>query len=356
MDTSMFWNVKQTLSHNMLINFIVGNRGSGKSFGAKQYAIDRFIKTGEQFGYIRRYKDDLKDTLPFLFDDIAYKYPDYEFKADSKICYIREKPADPDTKWTQNDIAGYGFYLSTADNKKSRPFPKITTLIFDEFLLDKGFQKYLDREPEKLLNLYETIARPGTDHPRVVLFLLANATTVTNPYFLYWNLKMPTKQDKNGKNIWKHPSRPILVEDVRNEKFINNKRNTEFGALVEGTSYAGYSIENKFLLDDDTFIEKRDPNARYYFTFTYQSHVLGVWVNMTAGLMYVSKAVDPSHPLNYAITMKDHSPNMLFLKNRQRAGHFKKFLEAYQLGAVRFEDMQIKNITYEVIRLAMAAK
>ena len=353
-DTSMFWNARETLTHNRLFNLIVGNRGGGKSFGAKEWAIDNFIKKKEQFGYIRRYKDDLKEPMTQFFEDIKYKYPEHEFKVDSKYLYIRIKPADEKTKWTKDDIAGYGFTLSTASNKKSIAFPNITTLIFDEFLLDKGNQIYLPDEVGKLLNLYETIARPGTQHPRVVLFMLANALTFTNPYFLYWDLRMPTKQDKNGKYIWKHPTRSILVEDVRNEKFIDVKSNTEFGQLVSGTKYADYSINNKFLLDDDTFIEKKSPKARYYFTFIYKTGTYGVWADFTEGKMWVSNDIDPSCVLKYTLTMKDHQPNTMFLKSgRKKAGHFNTFIENYKLGNVRFENMNVKNITYEVIQLTM---
>ena len=67
--------------------------------------------------------------------------------------------------------------------------------------------------------------------------------------------------------------------------------------------------------------------------------------------MYVSKSYDPNHPLKYAITMKDHSPNTLFIKNKHSKGHFKQFVEMYKQGNVRFEDMNIKNITYEVIQM-----
>ena len=342
-DVSMYWNLRRTLTHNMLINIIVGNRGGGKSFGAKEYAIDKFLKTGEQFGYIRRYHDDLKVPMEQFFKDIMYKYPDYEFKNDSKYFYIRLKPSNDKQKWTEKDIAGYGFTLSTANNKKSIAYPNVTTLIFDEFLIDKGNQRYIKNEPIALLNLYETVARPGTDHPRVLLFMLANALTITNPYFLYWDLKMPTKKDKNGKWIWKHPTRPILVEDVRNEKFIERKKETEFGRLIEGTTYAEYSIENKFLLDNDTFIEHKSSKARYYFTFIYLDNTLGVWADFTEGKMYVSKDIDPSYPIIYSITMKDHNPKTMFLKNRSRALHFKQFIDNYSLGNVRFESINIVN-------------
>lgn len=353
LDTSIFWDLRRTLTHNMLFNIIVGNRGGGKSFGAKEYVIDNFIKNHEQFGYIRRYKDDLKEPMNEYFKDIEYMYPDYEFKTDTKRFYIRSKEKEG-LPWREEDVAGYGFYLSTASNKKSIAYPYITTLIYDEFLLDKeGLQRYLNNEPMALLNLYETIARPGTNHPRVIMFMLANALTVTNPYFLYWDLKMPTKMDKNNKWIWKHPTRPILVEDVRNEKFIDKKKNSEFGKLVGGTSYADFSIENKFLQDDNTFVEPRSPKARYYFTFVYKDNTLGVWADFTEGKMYVSKAIDPDYILKYSITMKDHTPNTMFIKTKSRNGHFKVFLENYKLGNVRFESVNIKNICYEVIKTCL---
>jgi hypothetical protein len=212
---------------------------------------------------------------------------------------------------------------------------------------------YLPNEVIKFLNLYETIARPGTDHPRVVCFLLANALTVTNPYFMFLNLKMPTKQDKNGKYIWRHPTKSILVEDVRNEKFIDAKRNTEFGAIVDGTKYADYSIDNKFLLDDETFIERRSGQARYFFTFIYMGKKYGVWANDEQGLLWVSESIDPSFLLVYTLTLKDHQPNTMFLKTGSKSYQFKKFIENYKLGNVRFENMNVKNITYEVIKMTM---
>ena len=52
----MYWDIGKTLSHNCLFNFITGPRGSGKTYGAKKFVTNRFIKYGEQFIYLRRYK------------------------------------------------------------------------------------------------------------------------------------------------------------------------------------------------------------------------------------------------------------------------------------------------------------
>lgn len=352
-DVSMFWNIYTTLTYNALFNFIVGNRGGGKSYGAKKRAIENFIKKKEQFGYVRRYKEDLKKPMEQFFTDVGQEFTEYEFKVESDKFYCRLKPVEENAKWTDDDICGYGFSLSTANNRKSISYPNITMLIFDEFLLEKGNQVYLNNEVEKFLNLYETIARPGTGHPRVVVFFLANAISVTNPYFMYWQLKMPNTLDKNGKYIWKHPKKPILVEDVRNADFIEAKKNTEFGSLVAGTKYADYSIENKFLLDDDTFIEKKGSKARYYFTFIYKNNKFGVWADFNEGKMWVSEDVDPSFLLVYSTTLKDHTPNTMFIKTKAKTGHFKTFVENYKIGLVYFENMNVKNLCYEVIQMIM---
>lgn len=350
-DKSIFWDIGRTLTHNALINIIVGNRGGGKSYGAKERAAENFIKRKEQFGYIRRYKDDLKKPLEQFWKDIAQEFPDHECKVEGEKVYIRLK-ADPKQKWTENDIAGYGFSLSTANNKKSMSFPDISMLIYDEFLLEEGNQRYLPNEVEKLLNLYETIARPGSGHRRVSLWLLGNAISITNPYFLYWDLKMPKNMDKNGKWIWKHPTRPILVEDVRNEGFIDAKRNTEFGRLVDGTNYADYSIENKFLLDDDTFIEKKSQWARHLFNFVYRSEKFGVWYDYTEGKYWVSQSFDPSG-ITYSFTMKDHKPNTMLWKSKNKTVYLKQFLEAFKQGILYFESMNIKNMCYEILKMSM---
>lgn len=349
---NIFWDIARTFTHNALINIIVGNRGGGKSYGAKKKAVENFINKKEQFAYIRRYKDDLKKPLEQFWKDIAQEFPEHECKVEGDKVYIRIKAGNEKQKWTDDDIAGYGFALSTANNKKSMSFPDITMMIFDEFLLEEGNQRYLPNEVEKLLNLYETVARPGSGHKRVTLWLLGNAISVTNPYFLYWDLRMPKQQDKNGKWIWKHPTRPILVEDVRNEGFIKIKKETEFGQLVEGTTYADYSIENKFLLDDETFLEKKSQKAKHFFNFIFKGETFGVWINQNEGKMWVSSSIDPSG-LVYTFTLKDHQPNTILFKSSKKNYYVKTFLEAFKQGCLFFETMNIKNMCYEILKMSM---
>ena len=71
------------------------------------------------------------------------------------------------------------------------------------------------------------------------------------------------------------------------------------------------------------------------------------------GRMWVSEDIDPSFVLVYTITMKDHQPNTMLMKSKARNMPFKNFVESYTLGKVYFENMNVKNITYEVIKMTI---
>ena len=339
MSESYFYDGYRVLTHNCLYNFVVGERGNGKTYWFKEWSIRDFLKTGNQFVYVRRYKDEIKESTPTFFDDIREKFPDHDFEVKGKRFYIDKK------------VAGFSVELSTAKKIKSVAYPKVNKMCFDEFLIEKGNIRYIPNEIEHFLNLYETIARPGSDHMDVICFFMANAITWTNPYFLYFDIEKPTKVDKNGKAIWKNGE--VLIELTESKAFRQKKLQTRFGSIIKGTKYASYSIDNQFILDSDTFIEKKGEKARYYFTFIYDGNSFGVWFDGQEGKMWVSEDVDPYYTKKYAIKMKDHKPNTIFIKNLSRASPLKIFQEYYKEGKVYFEDINIKNITYEVIKTCM---
>ena len=56
MNDQIYWNINKMFSYNALMYYVLGERGVGKSYGAKEYVATHFIKTGHQFVYLRRYK------------------------------------------------------------------------------------------------------------------------------------------------------------------------------------------------------------------------------------------------------------------------------------------------------------
>jgi hypothetical protein len=308
------------LSYNLLFNFIIGNRGSGKTYGAKKWAIKGFLKDGSQFIYLRRYKTEFDDIKKF-FADIADEFPDHTFSVKGKNLLI------------DGEVAGFAIPLSTALTKKSVSYHLVRRIIFDEFVIDSKVIHYLNNEVTHFLEFYETVARMR-DNVRVLF--LSNAVSVVNPYFLYWKIRPNEEQRFTRKG-------QLLVEFVKNQEFIDTKYKTKFGQIIKGTNYGNYAVENEFLKDNKNFVEKKTHGARFQFSIVYNDYVYGFWVDYKEGLMFMSHDYDPSSKLQYAITDSEHKPNLMLVRNVSKSYLLKGALDAYEKGYLRFESIQIKN-------------
>lgn len=339
-----YWDIRKTLSYNCLFNFIIGNRGAGKTYGSLQYAVDRYLKAkknGEnfQFLYVRRMKTELDKLTVMrggrLFKSVAREFPNHELKAESN------------TLTCDKEIMGYAIPLSTASILKSDSFPDVKFIIFDEFIIDNsGTYHYLKDEVRKFLDLYETVARPGTDHPAVTVFFLSNAVSIANPYFDYFYLNKPY----NGEFQRFGKSKDILVQNVKAEQMKEDKHNSRFGQLINGSEYAAYAIDNEWLLDNADFIEKKNDKCEYAMSIRYMNTWLGIWYDDLQGLYFISLDVDLQWPIKYSATTDDHKPNMMLMKSAKGLNDFKHLYSAYSMGCIRYETIKIKSWFREIMR------
>ena len=327
---SEFWyNLQRVLSFNAIINFIIGERGCGKSYSSKRHVINRFVKKGEEFVYLRRYKTELKSSVPKFFDDIKAnsEFPKNDMKVKNNMFYIDGK------------VAGYALPLSTANILKSTSFAKVKTIIFDEFIIDKGCYHYLQNEVEQFLDIIETIGRLR----EVKVFMLGNAISITNPYFTYFNLTLPYNSDIA---LFKDGS--ILVNYIKNEEYRKVKKNSRFGKLIEGTEYGKYAIDNEFLRDSKAFIRKKDKSSKFFFILILNTKPYGVWNDYKNGFMFISEDYDPNCPVRYAINSKDHSESSVLLRVRN-SPLIKSIIDHYRLARLCFESQKTKNLFLETL-------
>lgn len=328
-----WYDIGKTLTYNCLFNFIIGNRGCGKTYGAKKRAIKLFLDKGYQFVYLRRFQEELMETAESYFNDIILnnEFPDVVIEYRNGCYYVNDQ------------LAGYAMALTKAKDYKSISYPLVYFIIFDEFLIeDNGYSRYLKNEVKQFLNFYMSIDR----YRGCTVFFLANSVSMINPYTLFFDLSLPY-----GSNIVRKGD--VLLQLVQDEEFIIERKQTRFGKLVAGTDFEKYAIENKFVQDTNTFIMKKTEKAQYFFTFIYQSTNYGVWIDYKEGKMFVSNDVDPSCRLIYSITVDDHAPNTLLLSQINKSALFKRLIENYKQGNVYFESQKIKNIVYEVIKLCI---
>lgn len=326
--TGFYYDNTELLSRNKLFNFVIGNRGGGKTYNAKRWCINDYLKRGKQFVWVRRYKQELKKVGQF-FADIAAAFPDHELEVKGKQALIDGK------------VAGWFVNLSTASQEKSVSYPNVNKIVFDEFIIDKGAVRYLTNEVECFLEFYETVARLRDD---VRAVFLANNVSVVNPYFLYFGVMPKPGQRFTSKG-------QVLIEMVANQEFISAKYNTRFGQLIRGTTYAQYAVENEALRDNDDFVEQKPDTAHYRGTISYKGKYYGIWWELNKGLMYISTRANLEGGRAYAITKDDHTPNTLLLKSQSRVEMLRILKEAFSLGLVRYDSITTKNQMYEVMSL-----
>ena len=326
---NIYYDYSKVLSYNALLNFIIGERGVGKTYGAIKFVTNRYINYGEEFVYLRRYKTELKESVPKFFSAINNnkEFPNNKLSSNNNTFFCDGKPF------------GYALPLSTANILKSTTFNKVKTIIFDEFIIDKGTYHYLSNEVVQLLDIIETIGRLRN----IRVLFLGNAISITNPYFTYFDLTLPYQSD-----IKTFKDGLILVNYIKNEKYRQVKKQTRFGKLIEGTSYSKYAIDNEFLRDSKAFIKKKTPNAKFFFILYLDGLSYGVWRDLKEDVYYISSQIDTLCPIRFTFNKDDHNFNTI-LASRRNNPWLKSIIEHYRLARLCFESQKIKNVLMDYI-------
>ena len=326
----MWIDLSKIISYNSVLNFICAERGCGKTFGATEFVIRQFINKKDEFVYVRRYKSELQKSIPRFFDAMINegKFQDHTFSRKGMNLCIDDQ------------VAGYGVTLSTAQQLKSTNFSKVKWIIFDEVFLEDGQGHYLKNEVEIFLGLLETISRMRN----VRVLLLANATNSANPYFLYFNLHLPYNNE-----IITFKDGMIALMYAKNLEYRKAKKETNFGRLVAGTDYENYAVNNQFINDTKDFIEKKDKGSKFSFSFIYNDNRYGVWINWLTGKMYISNDY-LENGIIFACTTDDHKPNTMLMTIAKQYHCWRIFIQNYKLGNVYYENVKIKNICRDVMK------
>lgn len=337
----LYWDIRKPLSYNCLWNFILGMRGGGKTYGSLQWCIEQYLKNKKrgikwEFLYVRRMKAELKKLTTQrngrLFKAVQNEFPEHTLKAES------------DTLYCDGEVMGYAQALSTASILKSDAFPNVKIIVFDEFIIDnRGTYHYLNDEVTKFLDLYETVSR-GRD---VIALFLSNAVTVTNPYFDYFHLDKP----HNGDIQRFGSSKEILVQNFVSTALSAVKKKSRFGQIIEGTEYLDYAYDNEWLLDNNDFIEHKTQRSRYYITLRYKDSYIGIWFDDLQWIFYVSSDYDLQFKHIYSVTTDDHKPNVMLFNAGKKLVWLKELIDAYQMGAVRYESVKLKNWFRDIMRM-----
>lgn len=192
---------------------VFGERSNGKTYSALDYAIERYKKNGEQFAYVRRWGEDIrKKNLSELFSGHAENGRIKQlFNGEWNQIYYGmskfylEKTLDDGSFERSEDNCGFAFDLNSMEHSKSLSFPRVTTIIFDEFMSRNG---YLPNEWVLFANTLSTIIRHRNN---VKILMLGNTVNKYCPYFSEMGLNHIKEQKPGTVDVYHYGDTDLTV-------------------------------------------------------------------------------------------------------------------------------------------------
>lgn len=204
MSKDEYYSLKKIDETNAQYRLVYGERSNGKSFAVHLKALEDYVKNGNQFAIIRRMVLDLKgkrgaEQMKHLeCDGYGVNHISRLTKGKwDRLFYYSERwyLAKWDEKLNkivkEEEPFAYAFSLSAMEHDKSSSYPKVKTILFDEFMTRTG---YLNDEFILFHNVISTIKRRRQD---IVVYMLANTVNMYCPYFDEMGL-YKTKTQKQG--------------------------------------------------------------------------------------------------------------------------------------------------------------
>lgn len=331
MNKNIYFSPDRVFSYNAFLNFVVGHRGCGKTYGCKKWAIKHFLKTGKKFIYLRRYKDELKgDEIATFFDTLRSddELKDYELYVKGRRFYCNDKEI------------GQIMFLSVQQSKKSVEYPDYDTIIFDEFIIQKGFQHYLPDEVDKLFNFMDTVFR-NRDGCRCIC--LANAISWVNPYFIFFKFQPM----QSGYQIAQEGT--VLLNVYENQEFNEEKSKTKLAKMVKGTAYEDMAIKNKFADVNTDFIMEKPKDSKLVLNISWKDKVYGLWYDYK-NYLYVISNKHNKDERTVCYSTKNLKPNMMLITDSSNNIN-KELKRALKNNYLFFEDVYIRNDIFDLFAI-----
>lgn len=344
---SSYYDYRRIDAYNGAWNFILGGRGIGKTYGGIKKEIKAGIKTGSEFMYVRRTEEEIKIVKSSFFDAVAHEFPEAEFRINGvrgewapmlpndydDMSTKEKKKVLADREW--RTIVHFAA-LSTSQKLKSKPFPRVNKIIYDEIILEKGATQYLPNEVRAMLNLYNTVDRQGD---RVKVYFLANAVSIENPYFIAYNI---SPDDVRREFVVKADGF-IVCHFPDSDAFKREVEKTRFGKFLKdfNPDYFDYAHANSFSDNHKDLIGPMDPKSSYLYTLETEKGTFAVFNRLGSATFYCRKKRPRNDEVFYTMVPSRVTPDRLYVEAREPMLYYLR--AAWTRGEVVFDAPATRN-------------
>lgn len=335
-----FYNYDKLYSYNGIFNFLCGARGLGKTFGIKLKVLKANLEKGEQFILVRRYKDELKKTKAAFFADIDAEgfFTEWDFRIHGDAAQKAHIDTRDDKK-REWDTIGFFVPLSTSQSIKGVSFAKVRTIIYDEFIIEKGMTQYLPDEATVFTNFYSTVDR-YRDECRV--FFLANSVSINNPYFIEYNIK-----PDEVKEFHRSHEGFVVCHFADSADFQNDVYKTRFGRFIQNTEYADYAVGSEFKDNHDGLLAFKPSEAEYFYSLETKSGTFSVWVDWQNGYYYIQNKRPKKEAIMTLLSERMKEGKTLLFNNDKLIADMRT---SFRKGYVFFDSAQARNAFIDIFR------
>lgn len=308
------------------------NRTGGKTTYFGRYFVNRFLKNGEKFGLLYRYNYELDDVSVKFFKDIGSLF----FNNCEMTSKRRAKGIFQEL--FINDVScGYALALNSADQikKYSHLFSDISRLLFDEFQSETNH--YCKDEVKKLLSVHTSIARGQGKQVRYVpVYMLGNAVSIINPYYVQLGVCTRLKQDTKFLK-----GDGFVIEQGYVDSASKAQQLSAFNRAFSSSDYVAYASQSVYLNDNYSFIETPKGKNNYLCTIKYENCEYGVKEFPELGIIFCDDKPDTTFRFKITVTTEDHNINYVMLKKNDFFISNLRFL--FERGAFRFKNLKCKD-------------
>lgn len=308
-----------------VFKFLIGGRGSGKTFGAIQWAL----QNKKTVLFMRRTQTQIDLIRNDNFSPFAAVDKNIVVHSINKNLAGLYHADDADAEGVP---IGYMCALSTIANIRGFDASMVDLIIYDEFI-GEAHERAIKNEGQAFLNAYETINRnrelQGRDPVQVLA--LANSNMLANPIFVELNLVSAVeKMIRNGNYIYRNPQRNVSVYMIMHSPVLDQKQNTALYRLAGDTDFSRMALKNQFTTEEMDHIVSQD--LRQYKLYCTVGEI-AVYRHKSLKIYYVTDHVSGT-------TENVYTAGQMDLKRFRRDQYF--LWLAYLGGKILFESYIFK--------------
>ena len=236
---------------------VMNGRGTGKTFGALQYVIERGVK----FILMRRTQTQVEllrtdELSPFKAVNRANNW-EITVSPINKYVSGVYRPLDEERK----ELCGYILALSTFSNLRGFDASDVKLIIYDEFI-PEPHDRPIKQEGQAFLNCYESINRNRELSGQVPLkvLLLSNTNTMYSPILESLGVLSTVEKMKRHNKEYSRYKNLVSVYMPVASPISEAKRATVLYQIASNGDFVNMAIDNAFSTGDTEYIGSKPLN------------------------------------------------------------------------------------------------